>query len=118
LVVQEAFGDDVMALGVVHLLEVHPQHHVGVRRLVASGGGGDHDLASSCLQVPGGAGAGAELAGRLDHELHAKLTPRQLVRTALGQHAHLTVIDDDRPILGAHGPGEPSVDGVEREQLR
>ena len=76
-------ADDVMALGVVDLLEVHADHHRRVQRLRALAGRGDDHLAGAGGEMLGGCCARAVAAGGLDHDVHPQLAPRQ-VRRATG----------------------------------
>ncbi len=111
-------AEDVMALGVVHRLEVHADHDRRVQRLGALGGGGDDHLARARRQVLGGRGARAVAPGRLDHHVDAELPPRQLGDLRLGQRAHAPSADHDLPAGGLDRPREGAVDGVVAQQVR
>ena len=86
-------GDDVVAVGVVGVVEVDAEHdgrvRLGRRR-------GDDDLLGARLEVLGGVGALGEEAGRLDHDVDAEVAPRQRGRVALRERADLAAVDVQR----------------------
>ena len=108
-------GDDVVALGVVDVVEVDAQRHGDVGLL---GRRGDDHLARPGLEVLGGARAVAEEPGGLDHDLGADVAPRQRGRVGLGEHRDLAPVDAQRPVEHLDVPGERPVDGVVAQQVR
>jgi hypothetical protein len=111
-------ADDVVAVRVIDLVEVDAEHDVRVGRLGALGRGGEDHLACAGLDVPRGIRAGAETAGRLDHDVGAQLAPRQQrIRLAFREHLDPPAVDDECSVPGVHRVREAPVDGVEREEV-
>jgi hypothetical protein len=79
-------------------------------------GGQDH-LAGAGLDVPSGVGAGAEPAGRLDHDLGAQLVPRRRARVSLRRDVDPPPRDEERAIHHFDRIREAPVDGVQGEQM-
>jgi hypothetical protein len=59
-----------------------------------------------------------EEPGRLDHEVHAKLTPRELGRVALRQDPEVLAVDGDAVLRGGDVGIEHSVGRVVLEHVR
>src|ERR1700733_5373923 len=78
----------------------------------------DHDLLRAALQMGACLGAAREEAGALENEFGADLTPRQLRRIALREHADAIAVDDHRIALDAYFPREPAVHRVVARQVR
>ena len=91
LVVQDAF-EMMRSARVVDLVEVDPERDRHVR--VLRGGGDDHPFGTG-FEVLGGTVAVGEEPGRLDHDAHTELTPRQLCRIALGEHLERLAVEVD-----------------------
>ena len=105
-----------MALGVVDVVEVHAEHDVGIRAVLALHRCGQDDLACTRLEVPLGVLAATESARALEDDIDAELGPRQPTGVRGGQRTHPAVADDDRVLVEVDGCGEPPVDRVPREQ--
>src|SRR5207237_899394 len=75
-------------------------------------------LPGPALQVQRRAVAGAELAGRLDHDVGVEPAPVDRGRVPLGQHRDRGAANDQRVRCVLHGAANPSVGRVERQQVR
>src|SRR5262249_23738775 len=63
-------------------------------------GRGDNHLLRASAQMFGGVRAVREEAGRLEHDVHAEISPRQLSRVANCQDLEFVAVDRDAGLFG------------------
>jgi hypothetical protein len=88
-------GDDVVAVGVVGVVEVDAERDRDVRLLRRRR---DDHLLGARLEVLRGVVTPGEPARRLDHDVDAQVGPWEACRVALREHPHLGAVDEDRAI--------------------
>src|SRR5271165_1869069 len=106
--------DHVVAIAVIHLVEVDPQDDGRVGIL---GRCRDDHLLGTLREVHGGAVAVGEPPGRLDHDVDAQIPPRKCRGIGLGEHLQLLSIHLYRTLQGMHVARVGTEDRVVVEQV-
>ncbi len=101
--------------GFQHAL-VHPEHH-GCINVFATGRGDDHFFRAT-LEVRRCFFLGREKAGAFEDHIDTQLTPRDIRRIALREHANFVAIDDHVVTIDNDGSREFAMGGVVAGQMR
>ena len=106
--------DDPVCIGVVVVVEVHPEGDSDIRILRRRR---DDHLARPSLQMFRGVDSGAKPTCRLDHDVGTQLGPEQVRWIGLGRHRDARSVDDECALDCLNRACKRPVDGVVPQQL-